>query len=92
MSTLYVIRNSSNQIIRTSTVAVDDFVEAVDSASPEVVAFNGTVAASFAGPDLSDSNNLPKAMKAMLLVMSAWSSKTPVQAKAAFLAAWNALP
>lgn len=43
-------------------------------------------------PDPSDSGNLPKAMKAMMLVMATWSGKTPVQAKAAFLAAWNALP
>lgn len=42
--------------------------------------------------DPADSGNLPKAMKALLLVMATWSGKTPVQAKAAFLAAWNALP
>lgn len=43
-------------------------------------------------PDLSDSDNLEKALKAILLVAAAWNGKTPAQARAAFKTAWDALP
>ena len=43
-------------------------------------------------PDLSDSDNLDKAFKAVMLVVAAWSGKTPAQARAAFKAAWDSLP
>lgn len=43
-------------------------------------------------PDLSDIDNLPKLIKAAVLAAAAMSGRTPAQAKAAFLAAWNSLP
>lgn len=42
--------------------------------------------------DKSDLDNIEKAIKAALLVCAAWNGKTPGQAKAAFKAAWDALP
>jgi hypothetical protein len=43
-------------------------------------------------PDLSDSANLPKMIKAAVLTAAQLSGKTPAQASAAFKAVWNALP
>jgi len=44
-------------------------------------------------PDPSDYDNVQdKKMKALALVMAAWSGKTPAQLKAAFKQAYDALP
>lgn len=43
-------------------------------------------------PDLSDLNNIDKLIKAAVLAAAAMSGRTPAQARAAFLAAWNSLP
>lgn len=43
-------------------------------------------------PDLSDPDNLEKVVRAVLLAAAAMSGRTPAQARAAFKAAWDALP
>lgn len=43
-------------------------------------------------PDLSDSGNLAKELRAVLLTAAQLSGKTPAQAKAVFQAVWSALP
>lgn len=48
-----------------------------------------SVAAKFPAADI---DNLPKVIKAAVLAAAAMSNKTPAQAKAAFIAAWNSLP
>lgn len=47
---------------------------------------------SYPDPDQADSSNLDKALKAILLASGTMAGKTPAQIKAAFAAAWNALP
>lgn len=42
--------------------------------------------------DFSDVDNIEKALKALGLVLAAWSGKTPAELKAAFRQAWNSLP
>ncbi len=42
-------------------------------------------------PDLSDADNLDKVLKAILLAAGGMAGETPVQARAAFKAAWQAL-
>lgn len=42
--------------------------------------------------DFSDTDNLEKALKCVLLVAARWAGKTPAQAKAAFKTDWDALP
>lgn len=42
--------------------------------------------------DLSNADNLEKALKAVLLAAAGMTGKTPAQAKSAFLTAWQALP
>ena len=41
--------------------------------------------------DLSDVDQIEKAIKALGLVVAAWSGKTPAQLKAAFKTAWSSL-
>lgn len=41
--------------------------------------------------DMSDVDQIEKAIKALGLVVATWSSKTPAQLKAAFKTAWNSL-
>ena len=41
--------------------------------------------------DLSNVDNIEKALKALGLVCAAWNGKTPAQLKAAFKTAWDAL-
>jgi hypothetical protein len=43
-------------------------------------------------PDLSDTNNLDKLIKAAVLAAAAMAGKTPGQARAAFKTAWDSLP
>jgi hypothetical protein len=43
-------------------------------------------------PDLSNLDNIAKRDKAILLAAATMSGRTPAQAKAAFKAAWDALP
>ena len=45
-----------------------------------------------AQPDLSNLDNIAKRDKAILLAAAAMTGRTPAQAKAAFKAAWDALP
>lgn len=42
--------------------------------------------------DFSNADNQAKALKAVLLAAGAMAGKTPAQSKAAFTAAWQALP
>lgn len=42
--------------------------------------------------DLSDVDNLERALKALGLVTATWTSHTPAQLKAAFKTAWDSLP
>lgn len=43
-------------------------------------------------PDPSDADNLQKTLKAVLLAAAALAGRTPLQARSAFLTAWNSLP
>lgn len=45
-----------------------------------------------AARDLSDADNLERALKAVLLAAAAMSGKTAAQARASFTTAWRALP
>lgn len=54
---------------------------------PDVLAFLNKPSA-----DISNSDNVPKVYKALLLAAATMSGRTPAQAKAAFKAAWDALP
>jgi hypothetical protein len=61
------------------------------------ITFDGTTFAAlpFVPPpaiDPSNSDNLNKQLKAILLAAAGMAGKTPAQAKQAFLAAWQALP
>lgn len=40
----------------------------------------------------NDPDNLPKPLLALLMAVASLTGKTPAQAKAAFIAAWNSLP
>jgi hypothetical protein len=44
-----------------------------------------------AEPDRADVDNTDKALKALGLVLAAWTNHTPAQLKAAFRQAWNSL-
>jgi hypothetical protein len=58
-----------------------------DQTSPELQAyFNG------ARVDLSDPNNLEKALKAVLYAAGGMAGKTPADSRQAFRTAWQALP
>lgn len=54
----------------------------------EIAAWN----AAHAAPDPSNLDNVAKRDKAILLAAAAMAGRTPAQAKAAFKAAWDALP
>lgn len=59
----------------------------VAATDPAVVAFLATPAS-----DATNSDNLNKQLKAILISAAVLAGKTPAQAKATFVAVWNQLP
>ena len=83
---VYVAREGG-VIKRLWRIKPDEPCEAVYEDHPDVVAFS-------APPPVDHSNldNVAKRDKAILLAAATMSGRTPAQAKAAFKAAWDALP
>ena len=91
MTIWYVHRNGGNAIVSANTVMQPGYAtEALDDASnAEIQAYLITATAV---QDPSSADNLQKGLKAVLLASAVLSGKATAQAKAAFAAAWNALP
>lgn len=89
--TIWYVHRTSGGAIQSAhqTIQPGYAEEALDSASSNELQVY--LAAAEAVPDLSNSDNLAKTLKAILLAAGALSGKTPAQCKAAFQAAWNAL-
>lgn len=89
----FVHRDSGNNIVFISGSQQPGYAdEQVDDSVPELAAYLAKVVAQV---DPSDSNNLSKALKAILILAATGGTgagKTPAQIRAAFLAAWNSLP
>ena len=56
------------------------------------VTFTKPVPQDFNDPDLSNIDKASKVVKAVMLAAAAMSGKTPIEARAAYLVAWNSLP
>ena len=90
---MWICRRLDNSIFGAWTVkqADDEFhprQEEVADDHPDLVAF----LAPKPPIDISNVDNIEKALKALGLVCAAWNDKTPAQLKAAFKTAWDALP
>lgn len=73
-----------------SSAAITGYAEeTLDSTTAEVAAFFLPLSVP---PDMSNIDNLPKAIRAIGLMIANFTGKTPAQVKAAFLTAYNSLP
>lgn len=84
----YVDINEAGQIIGRYESQQREGQTFIESDHPDVVAF----LTSPPEPDQSNLDNIAKRDKAILLAAATMAGRTPTQARAAFKAAWDALP